>query len=54
MNEKQVIPEAAVEDHRLISLDGSGWGCCGCDWTGELSDYWAKHETRRRNDNIPF
>jgi len=51
---EQVIPEAAVEAHWLVNSD-TGWECSGCDWAGEkVRDYWAAHETRPDNDNIPF
>ena len=50
-----MIPDAAVEHHWLLFEDDGRWGCQGCNWTGEkIDDYWAAHETRRTNDNIPF
>jgi len=51
-----VSPEGAVEAaHFAILRDDGRWGCLRCDWTGAtIDDYWAAHETRRDNDNIPF
>lgn len=49
------IPDEAVKEHWLLfDYEGGGWGCQGCDWQGPIDDYWKMHDSRRRNDNIPF
>lgn len=48
-----MIPDAAVR-HFPTWQDNGCWGCTSCDWTGEtIFDYWAEHETRRPDDEIP-
>lgn len=49
-----MIPAEAVNTHWLNTRDGS-WCCDGCDWTGDtIEAFWAAHNDRTHDDNIPF
>lgn len=50
-----MTPEEEMNMHWALLRDDGQWGCDGCEFTGKtIDDFWAAHEARRTDDNIPF